>query len=73
MARGHATSYSARVDCEMLSVTKHRIQIYRRKGMVWGNAQILPHRAGCVTELFRELVTEIAAKKGRNEKTETVR
>ena len=32
--------------------------------MVLGNAQILPHRAGCVTELFRELVTEIAAKKG---------
>ena len=32
-ARGHATSYSARVDCEMLSVTKHRIQIYRRKCM----------------------------------------
>ena len=33
--------------------------------MVLGNALILPHRAGCVTEQSRKLVTEIAAKKGR--------
>ena len=49
-AREHAASYSARVDCEVLSVTKHRIQIHRRKCMVLGNALILPHRAGCVME-----------------------